>query len=286
MKFKVCAVIVSYNIDEKIIEVISSIKEQVSFVYIIDNASNKKTKDILVGLSDDKVEIIFNEYNLGIAKALNQGVKLAQQNNFEWILTLDHDSICPENMVDEMFYSAMKYPEFFRTALLAPRVLDINMNRFISKQKNLNLDYTEINDCIQSGSLFRVSIFDEIGYFNEDLFIYHVDFEFCQRIKSNRMKIIQCNNVILAHEEGQKVAHKCAGMIVYYNNYSPIATYYITRNTIFMCKKYNFIYSKRLIKDLVFIILYDSDKLNMLKYWLRGLFDGITNNLGKIKINS
>ena len=78
MKKNVCACIITYNIDEKINEVVNSIINQVDLVVIVDNASKSDTLEILKKLNEnDKVHIIFNKVNNGIAIALNQGIKEA-----------------------------------------------------------------------------------------------------------------------------------------------------------------------------------------------------------------
>ena len=47
MKNKVCASIITYNIDEKIVEVVNSIINQVERLVIVDNASNLQTIKLL-----------------------------------------------------------------------------------------------------------------------------------------------------------------------------------------------------------------------------------------------
>ncbi len=46
-------------------------------VYIIDNNSEDETFNILKEYSDDRIVIIKNTENVGVAKANNQGIKLA-----------------------------------------------------------------------------------------------------------------------------------------------------------------------------------------------------------------
>lgn len=283
MKCKVCASIITYNIDEKIIKVVDSIIEQVEYVVIIDNNSKKETINILNKLQKkEKVKLIFNSSNNGIAKSLNQGVEFAKSKKMDWILTLDHDSICEPNMIENML--SVYNQRYFKQdiAILAPKVFEINKQKFISKSTDEHSLSSEIKDCIQSGSMFNLDIFDYIGYFNEDLFIYHVDYEFCERVLENNYKIIQCNNTILEHEEGYKIEKKLLGFKSFYNNYSSTAIYYITRNTIYMSKKYSILYIKRIVKDFIFIFLYDKNRFGKLKYWIKGLKDGLFDKYGKL----
>lgn len=71
-KKEILAVIVSYNCDDKILRCYNSIKQQVDKVVIVDNFSqDEKSKQYLKQLSTE-AEIIYNDSNYGIAKALNQ----------------------------------------------------------------------------------------------------------------------------------------------------------------------------------------------------------------------
>lgn len=284
MSNKVCASIITYNVDEKIIEVVSSIIDQVEYVVIVDNASNDKTIEILKEIDKSKkVEVIFNKSNYGIAKALNQSIEIAKNKKMNWILTLDHDSICNEEMIKNMLLVNKKYNDQNTIGILAPKVFEMNKKDFISN-KNTENYYTEVKECIQSGSLFNMDVFDKIGCFNEDLFIYHVDFDYCERVIKAGYKILQCNNTILYHEEGYKIAKKFLGIDTFYNNYSSLAIYYITRNTVYMAQKYSIFYLKRILKDFIFILLYDNKRKERLSYWKKGLLDGILKRYGKLEI--
>ena len=284
MSNKVCVSIITYNVDEKIIEVVKSIIDQVEYVVIVDNASNDKTIEILKEIDKSKkVEVIFNKSNNGIAKALNQSIEIAKNKKMNWILTLDHDSICNEEMIKNMFLVNKKYNEKNTIGILAPRVFEINKKDFISN-KNTDNYYTEVKECIQSGSLFNMDVFDKIGCFNEDLFIYHVDFDYCERVIKAGYKILQCNNTILYHEEGYKIAKKFLAIDTFYNNYSSLAIYYITRNTVYMAQNYSIFYLKRILKDFIFILLYDNERKEKLSYWKKGLLDGILKRYGKLEI--
>lgn len=284
MKNKVCALIITYNIDEKIKEVANSIINQVELLVIVDNASKPQTITILEELNKNPiVNVIFNKENCGIAKALNQGVEFAKENKCDWILTLDHDSVCEKNMIENMLSCADDYTNKANIGILTPRIFETHKQDFISKKGYEDHKYVKVKDCIQSGSLFKLDLFDKIGNFNENLFIYHVDFDFCQRLLKANYDIVQCNNVTLFHEEGYKIPKKILGRKVFYNNYSSPAIYYITRNTIYMCKTYSVIYIKRIIKDFLFIALFDKNRKERLSYYFKGIRDGLFNKYGKLE---
>ena len=105
----ICAIIVTFNIGKGLFKCFESIKHQVDEVVIVDNNSNAETIQVLnefEKLSD--VNIIYNKENRGIAAALNQGVKYAIENNYDWVITLDHDSEATENMIKKMLTIYMR----------------------------------------------------------------------------------------------------------------------------------------------------------------------------------
>jgi GT2 family glycosyltransferase len=57
---------------------------------------------------------------------------------------------------------------------------------------------------ITSGNLLKVSAFERIGGFREDLFIDSVDFDFCLRLKKSGYRIMRCNQAILYHSLGER----------------------------------------------------------------------------------
>lgn len=274
-------VIVTYNIDNKIYDVVNSVKNKVSKLIIVDNGSKENTLKMLNDIDkEENVEIIYNMDNLGISMALNIGVRKAIDYGAKWILTLDHDSIVDSEMIDNMakFYNRCSKSEQRRIGILAPEIYDIIIGKSYYNV-GLESDHKKLKHVIQSGALIKTEIFKEIGYFNEDLFIYFVDVEFCYKVNDKNYDIIMVKNAKLFHEEGHKEEKKFLFLKFTYDNYSKYSIYYIIRNAVYMFrtyKEYEFI--KRIIYDFIKIILANN---KMTKYVILGLKDGIFNNYGK-----
>lgn len=274
---KIGCVIVTYNVGEQIINTFNSIYNQVDKIIFVDNNSDTITQEILKKLvgKNENCQVVFNEKNEGIAKAINIGIKKLLFEGIDFILTLDHDSIASENMIIEMLnvYEELKYIN--KVGILSPAIYDINKKDYLT-YVNSNT-FQIITEPIQSGSLISKELINNIGYFNERLYIYYVDTEFAYKANLKGYKNIQCNKSILYHEEGKKTKHKLAGKIIYYNNYSEFAIYYRARNNVYMLIKYWIYFSSkdRLIKDLILITFFDNKKILKLKYHFKGIFDGL-----------
>ncbi|WP_375373127.1 glycosyltransferase family 2 protein [Providencia huaxiensis] len=83
----------AYNAEKTIKESILSILEQ-SFenfiIYIINDASSDKTKEIVLSIDDKRIVYIENKINLGVAESRNRGLKIAKG---KYISFLDSDDL-------------------------------------------------------------------------------------------------------------------------------------------------------------------------------------------------
>jgi len=232
---KVCAGIVLYDPDiERLALCIKAIRHQVDLLIIVDNASGNVT-DVSSKFNDEKYIWIKNNSNLGIAAALNQIINYAEKNNYEWVLTLDQDSICEDGLVQKLT-AAVKDDKI---AMVAPQIIDRGISEAELKDTKPLPETESTKMCITSGCLTNVKAVLETGGFNEWLFIYEVDREICIRLLRMGYKLVRVNTTKLFHEHGTKtVNRKFIWKKVTYRNYSPTAVYYQTRNLVFMLRKY------------------------------------------------
>ena len=141
----------------------------------MDNGSdNIKSIEDCVLKNWKNITIIKNGKNEGIAKALNQMFEFAIEQQYEYVLTLDQDSVCPDNIIEE--YN--KYLDEHKLGSLCPQCVDRNF-----KSELNNEDVIEVDKCITSASLVPVSAWNDVGGFNEELFIDFVDHDFCAKLK-------------------------------------------------------------------------------------------------------
>lgn len=279
--YKIGAIIVTYNCDNGLGERIKVLDPQVQEILIIDNNSTDDVKLILNNLSEtsEKLNIIYNSYNSGIAHALNQGIKWFSDKGYDWVVTLDHDSVCEEYMINNMLIQYDKLAGDIKTkvAVLAPEIYDLNINSYTYSV--LNGDQYELKrNVIQSGTMFNLDVLRKIGLFNENLFIYYVDDEMCERLLQNNYHIIMVKGAILYHEEGEKVKKKFIYREIILNNYSGKSLYYIIRNALYMHKKYRRKdYIMRFCTESTKVILFDSKKI---PYIFKGVSDFLRNVTG------
>jgi len=242
-------------------------------ILIIDNASDNIAEICNLIACHDNIRIIKNDKNLGIAHALNQAMQDAENNSYEWVLTCDQDSVLPKNLLTEYKNVLNK----FTTAIVCPKIYDVNANRFIDYKKTID-EFTEINGCITSGSLVNTRAWKDVCGFDDFMFIDGVDFDFCYRLRIKDYKIIRANKVILEHEIGKSEIRHFFWKKVNVQNHNAFRKYYIMRNRVYCdykhYKKCRFITYLYYLKFKLIILLYEKEKRKKLKAVRSGFKDG------------
>jgi len=279
-------VIVTYNVGPRVFDCVHAVIDQVGKVVIVDNGSENETLAALHKLEAlSRVRVIYNRSNLGIARALNEGVEYALQHGYRWILTLDHDSEATPGMVGKLLQGFAMVGDGL--GIVAANPFDRNAQAF------QRLDVRHQTGCVvtkrpvnTSGSLVDSTVFATVGLFNEPLFLYYVDDEFCARVRRAGFSIAIHCDATLIHSEGNRVRRRFLWRNVFYDRYSKEARYYIARNGIYMTARYpremgyGYVHAKRMFIDLVKTVLYDDEPVVKLRYALKGCSDALRGRYG------
>lgn len=267
----VCVGYVTYNPDVKLLQrSLSTIIDQVDYVLIVDNGSDNKSNLASLCHNSNKTNIIYNCSNKGVATALNQIGKYAENLGCPWFLTLDQDSVCPIDLMS--IYS--KYMLNQDIGIISPFILQRN-NSNIKSSTSQVCEFVEI--VITSGCLVSTQAWKSVGGFWEDLFIDRVDDDFCLALRDHGWRILQTNQVCLEHQIGNPSLHSLFGKKYYTDSYPSFRYYYIARNTVIVCNYYNnlpYNMYKLLLKRFFKIIFGENNKYDKMQAFLSGLRDG------------
>ncbi len=271
---RICAVIVTYNPDIKLLlKNISSIRNQVNKIYIIDNCSDN-IEEIKIRTCDiNNIDIFYNKKNCGIAKALNIGFKLAKKNDYEWVLTLDQDSVCSDDLVE-------KFLPFMNMKLVGIVCPLVEYKNYYRSKDHTGNEFDYVKACMTSGSMTSIYAWEKVGGFDSWLFIDCVDNDFCLKLEQMDLKVIRVNDVIMNHELGNttKISFGCLTLTLF--NYNSFRNYYIVRNTLYLNYKHRdklFVTRNLLIliyNELVKII-FEKNKMGTVISLVRGVRDGL-----------
>ena len=283
---RIASGIITYNPNlSDVTTCLKALCKQVERVIIVDNAS-KNVKSLQEIVSEyPNVTLIKNNQNIGFAKALTQIFKWAKLQGFNWVLTLNDDSVVPSNMISE--YKKILENEANKANIANQENQANNANQKIaivcSLLKN-RLDGTILHskchedECITSGSLTSVEAWEKIGGFDEWLEIDGVDFDFSRRLVRAGWKIVECQNVIMEHQIGKA---RSINLIIKHPivwNHNANRKYYIARNMqVVDYKMGTYSYAKSLravVRDMIFVALWEKNKFAKIRAMIRGFKDG------------
>lgn len=262
------------------LEVVDNIRSwagQVENVYAVDNS---ETSDPAFGtwVTDLRnVTYISQGENLGIAMALNIGAERAIEQGYDFLLTMDQDSVAVADMVALML-ECLDDRNVARIGIVSP----------FHVTKSGHLPGTELCQDVMtpmtSGCLLNLAVYRTVGPFRNDFFIDFVDNEYCLRLRKNGFGVCRANLARLEHSVGD--TKKYGPFIA--TNHSPLRRYYKTRNRFMVFHDYvrdfpgHCIFDMvRLAKEVASIILFEEEKLSKLDMMWRGWRDYRRRRFGK-----
>lgn len=275
---KIYAGIVTYNPDiNKLKRNIESVLVQVESVVVVDNSS-QNVNDIIELCNSFNINIICNDSNKGIASALNQIMQFAYEENAHWCITLDQDSVCPNELVS----CAKNVMGEDNIGQIIPQIKDANTGDVPSLDSKVDSQlYQKVKKSITSASITNVAIWHHIGGFDDALFIDYVDFDYSIRLRISGYCIVRMNNVFLTHELGESVYRRLFFKKVRVANHTAFRKYYICRNIVIYIKRYHkyinvLVEILRIFKTILFVVIYEKDKQKKLSSCFKGIKDGLT----------
>lgn len=273
------AIIVTYNPEQELMDSqFSSLANQVDGVIYIDNASSIAP----LFPEDEKVIVLRNRINEGLAKAQNQGIECAKNKGAEHILLLDQDSELGTGMVSSLLCQLESLQSVGKNVGVICPVkesafdgsvgLEITSLSYKIQAKQVE-STTEVAYSIASGMLIPMSVIRKVGGMNENLFIDGLDLEWCFRATHNGYKIYVTPGARLYHRLGNGKKDRIL-------SHSKMREYYITRNDIYLSKQKHIPLGYRMRKKLTpyarLLISLVRGNFKYVRSELRGIKDGLS----------
>lgn len=292
---KIFAVIVTHNPPGDFYARIGSVVSEVGCVVIVDNASGDATRaqlDAVQAQFPGAVDVLRNPENMGLAAALNRGIRHASQEGADWLLLLDHDSEPEPGMVPRMLEAYGAYPQKEKIGLIAPEIREHTAPpaRYLVLQGKFGFRrimptafcHDDVLAVITSGSLVKAHLFHEIGLMPEHFFIDYLDYDFCLRMRGRGYRILLAGGAVLRHRLGEKTAHHLAGATIVASHHSAARRYTIFRNRLWVWKRHGAAFPGFVMHDMMAvcydilrILLYERAKLPKLLAIARGICAGL-----------
>lgn len=301
----VSAVIVTYNPNlETLKKTVLAITSQVSDIFIIDNASinfSIKWESIFESQCRSKLHLLPQPRNVGLGAAHNLGILKAKEINSSFVLLLDQDSQAAPEMVYKLRSAYFNLAKTGKTpAAMGPRYRDSEngtLSKFVKvgflgftlvEPNSLN-PIVEIDFLVSSGALLPLYALNHVGHMDEDLFIDHIDTEWCFRAKSKGYHIYGVSDAEMVHTLGEhrKEIWLFRKRTIPFHN--PFRYYYIFRNSVLLYRRSYMPWSWKIsdfircLKILIFFGMFAPNRKACLKMMLNGSIDGYKKISGKQK---
>ena len=222
-------VILNYNDSDSTIELIERIKNYkiLDLIVVVDNNSTDNSFELIKKYESDKIKVLKSNENAGYGAGNNIGAKFLEKNGIDYIIISNPDVIFKQKDLKKLLINfkeesiAIVSPTIKENnhlnrgwkfqGTIADALSNINyIGRFIKKKKlykdeHYNKKISEVD--VMSGCFFiiRSKIFKEIGYFDENTFLYYEENIIAKKIANINKKIIVDNKVQIIHNHSVSV---------------------------------------------------------------------------------
>jgi GT2 family glycosyltransferase len=284
----------NYNDTVETIESVLSLNYDSNFILLIENSSDK-TIIQKIRTTYPNLSIIENKKNLGYAGGNNIGIQAAIASGAEYIFLLNNDVKLEKDVLEKCVSAMEKSPGC--GACQPVIVASQNKGIIWSAGTHLFFGYPRLflkGTKLQKNGikpapfglagcaiLFRRTALQKTGLFDERLFLFHEETDWCIRAKKMDFSLLIISNAVVCHKISTTI-----GM------FSKIYLYYVGRNWLLVGKKnfsffyYLYILSTEFLIRFPYYLYHVIKKgqIGMIKFYLMGVFDGIRGISGEAKL--
>lgn len=231
---KLAIVVLNWNGADLMPRCLDSLMEQTykNFqIIVVDNQSKDNSKEILTTYQkklEDKLHIIYNDRNSGFAGGVNIGIRYALENGFDGIALFNNDATPDKNWLSNL---ARTLDEKEDVGIVTSLILHEDGKTIDSTgdwytkwglssplYRDEGVEKTPESDYVFAASggasLYRASIFKDIGLFDETFFAYYEDIDLSFRTQLAGYKVYYEKSAVVYHEQGG-TSKKIPGFGVY-----------------------------------------------------------------------
>ena len=219
----ITVVIATYKSEDKIQNCINSIDSNIEII-LVENSDNKNFQTNIQSKFSNVKCILAND-NLGYGKANNIGLKNVKT---KYSLILNPDTILEKDAINNFILFTEKKINF---AILGPKQ-DKKLS-VLAYQDFKSLNIFEVKYIKGFAMFLNMKKFKNIGFFDENLFLFLEEIDLCKRIKKINEKIFIDENIKIFHYGGKSVGHNFSQEVELTRNW------HWMWSTFYFNKKYN-----------------------------------------------
>jgi len=257
-------IVLNWNNAADTIECLNSLRE-IKYVnkrvVVVDNGSTDGSREKIKGWISSAGPgapffLLENSRNLGFTGGNNAGIDYALQNNTEYILLLNNDTLVPEDLLGRLVDSAWDIP---RLGILGCKIRHYPAEDriwfsggYINSLKGCAYHFTD--DCQEqrqcdfiTGCLMFIPcpVLKEVGAFDDRYFLISEDTDLSRRVLQKGYQLVVDGRIVIFH----KISSTIGGC------YSPRHQYYFHRNRMLFFSKFLSSFSKFFFFSFQFLVV-------------------------------
>ena len=204
-------VFLSFHSETHIKRLVSGIKKKYPII-IIENSLNVKLKNELEEQYDN-VKVIIPPKNIGISAGYNLGIRESKTN---FVKLTSADIHLTDKCLEDLEDCVSKMKNF---AILAPTYDNetVYQNYRIWNPEKLTTSSTDQNfekynvkevDYVENDFIINKKDFEDLGFFDENIFMYYETMDLCYRSRAANKKNYVCKKIKFTHYGAQSVNSK------------------------------------------------------------------------------
>jgi GT2 family glycosyltransferase len=239
MSGSITSVLVNWNLAEDTLACVGSLLKAGAApdrILVVDNQSSDGSVEMLESRFGGEIRQIQSGSNLGFAGGANLGIQAGLSAGADWIFLLNNDTIVSPQILEMLSDAADRHPEY---AILAPTIYYFDEPRLVwfygerlipgtlltkplVKDEPLparTAGVTEVDFVSGCGMMVRRDVFERIGLFDADLFMYGEEVDFLWRSRREGFRIAVIRDASMWHKVSKSSSRD-----------RPMARFYRVRN--------------------------------------------------------
>ena len=271
MNYKdITAIIVTFKSEKVIFRCLESITN-IRYIIILDNSFDQSLKKKVL-LKFPKVKFILSQNNLGYGAANNVMLRKVKT---KYAIILNPDTVVLKGCISTLLNLSKKLQDKF--SIIAPSIKESKKNKYINKEKNKT--FYEV-DYVKGFAMFlNLNKIRNIGYFDENFFMYLEEIDLCKRLRNNNEKIFVSTKAKCKHlgEKSSSIGFEFEINRNWHWMWSKL--YYSSKHNGFLLARILAIplFFKLISKILFYIFFYSEKKLSILFARTAGLLASFFN---------
>ncbi len=271
MENEITVIFVSFHSDHIIEKSIQTIDERIRII-VVENSKNLNFKSKLENKYPN-IKVIIPEENLGNGAGINEGLK---NTKTKYAFYLDVDTELFSDTIKNLYDATKKIKEF---SILAPKINNFEYkNEFYLKSTN-NFGYKSMRFVTGCALFFEIKLFNEVGFFDEKIFLYYEENDFYERCLKKERPIYLIENSKINHKGNSSVDEKYKNEIEINRNWHLMwSTYYFHKKHFGVIIAYKKIFPKffsAVFNVLIFLLINKREKRRIYYARLSGIVNSV-----------